>query len=99
MVPQTRNHGIPSNGQVVSAPSIAQAPPMAQALPVAQTTHANVLVDNTKEFKFIMLEKFDGTRSKFPGLCNRSIFSCGFIFLVILMIPPKLLVFKHMCVI
>jgi hypothetical protein len=44
---------------------VGQAFPMAQALPIAQTTHTNVLACNTKEPKFIMPEKFDGTRSKF----------------------------------
>jgi hypothetical protein len=46
---------------------VGQAFPMAQALPIAQTTHTNVLACNTKEPKFIMPEKFDGTRSKFYG--------------------------------
>jgi hypothetical protein len=48
-----------------------QAPPMAQALLVAQTTHANVLAGNAKEPKFIILEKFDGTRSKFCGFVQQ----------------------------
>jgi hypothetical protein len=48
-----------------------QAPPMAQALPVAQTTHANVPVGKAKEPKFIMPEKFDGTRSKFRGFVQQ----------------------------
>jgi hypothetical protein len=39
---------------------MAQAPPMVQVLLGAQ-------VGNAKEPKFIMLEKFDGTRSKFCG--------------------------------
>jgi hypothetical protein len=47
------------------APSMAQTPPIAQALPVAQTTQANVPASNAKEPKFIILEKFDGTRSQF----------------------------------
>jgi hypothetical protein len=46
---------------------MAQALPMVQALPVAQTTHVNVPAGNAKEPKFIMPEKFDGTRSKFRG--------------------------------
>ena len=46
---------------------ITQAPPMAQAPCIAQTTNTNVLVGITKEPKFIMPEKFDGTRSKFWG--------------------------------
>jgi hypothetical protein len=46
---------------------ITQAPPMVQAPPIAQTTHANVLAGITKEPKFIVPEKFDGTQSKFWG--------------------------------
>jgi hypothetical protein len=48
-----------------------QAPPMVQALPVVQTIHANVPTNSAKEPKFIMLEKFDGTRSKFCSFCAR----------------------------
>jgi hypothetical protein len=44
---------------------MAQSPPMAQALYVVQTTHANVPIDNIKEPKFIMPEKFDGTQLKY----------------------------------
>jgi hypothetical protein len=50
---------------------IRQTPPMAQALPVAQTTHANVSACNVDEPKFIMLEKFNGTRSKFCGFVQQ----------------------------
>jgi hypothetical protein len=64
-------------------------PPMAQALPIAQTTHANVPACNPKEPKFIMLEKFDGNQSKFLGFVHRSISSCSFILLIILMTPRK----------
>jgi hypothetical protein len=44
---------------------------MAQALSFVQTTHANVPVGNAKEPKFIMPEKFDGTRSKFCGFVQQ----------------------------
>jgi hypothetical protein len=46
---------------MVQVPSMAQAP---QALPVVQATHI-------RESKFIMLEKFDGTRSKFCGFVQQ----------------------------
>jgi hypothetical protein len=52
---------------MAQVPFMAQAPPMAQvpqALPVAQATHA-------REPKFIMPEKFDGTRSKFRGFVQQ----------------------------
>jgi hypothetical protein len=58
-----------SEAGMAQVPSMAQAPPMVQApfmaqapqaLPVVQATHA-------REPKFIMPEKFDGTRSKFCG--------------------------------
>jgi hypothetical protein len=46
---------VPSMAQVLQVPPMVQAP---QALPVVQATY-------TREPKFIMPDKFDGTRSKF----------------------------------
>jgi hypothetical protein len=70
-------HGILRNIQQMLAPlkhyikaseaGIVQTPLMAQALLVAQTAYANVPTGNAKEPKFIMLEKFDATRSKFSS--------------------------------
>jgi hypothetical protein len=50
-----------------SEADLAQALPMALALPIVQTTHAKVLACNPKKPEFMMLEEFDGTRSKFHG--------------------------------
>jgi hypothetical protein len=66
-----------SEAGMVQVPLMAQisfmtrAPPMSQALPIAQTTHANVLVGNTKEPKFIIPEKFDGAQSMFCGFIQQ----------------------------
>jgi hypothetical protein len=65
MAPQMNIHSIQSNNKM------AQASPMTQALPITQTTHANVPTSNAKEPKFIMPEKFDGTRSKFCGFVQQ----------------------------
>jgi hypothetical protein len=46
---------------MVQAPSMAQAP---QALPIVQATH-------TREPKFIMPKKYDGTQSKFRGFVQQ----------------------------
>jgi hypothetical protein len=59
--PQMNNHGIQNSSQMI------QAPTMAQTLLVVQTIHANVLAGNAKEPRFIISERFDGTRSKFHG--------------------------------
>jgi hypothetical protein len=65
MAPQMNNHGIQNNNQMAQAPSIAQ------ALLVAQTMYANVPAGNAKEPKYIMLEKFGRTRSKFRGFVQQ----------------------------
>jgi hypothetical protein len=65
MAPQMNNHGIQNNNQMAQAPSIAQ------ALLVAQTMYANVPAGNAKDPKYIMLEKFGRTRSKFRGFVQQ----------------------------
>jgi hypothetical protein len=60
-----------SEAGMAQALPMAQASLMAQVPPIAQTTHANVLVGNAMEPKFIMSEKFDGTQSKFRGFVQQ----------------------------
>jgi hypothetical protein len=69
-----------------SEAGMAQAPPVAQALPVAQApsmvqaplvAQENVPANNAWEPKFIIPEKFDGTRSKFRGFVQQvNLFLC-----------------------